>query len=227
MPTLENVCQYNSTVVSERYSCILDAILKEIYVTSGNRWLSYGQSLNPFLKWGLSIRIANVYSLWNGRDVLKGNGYNCKGENLSKCLSPLSIGVYSKGIEFATAKKILSFHSITSFRKGLGLVVYLCKKSRKIYQVYPRPLKEHVIYSGYENEAAIQCADPLLLSATYTYTDATGTYCSDLNTTIIDSCNNNLTVIQFNDTLVNNNDCVAKVEKWSSKFYEYFTVFRF
>ena len=67
----------------------------------------------------------------------------------------------------------------------------------------------------------IQCADPLLLSGTYKYTDSTGTYCSGLNTSLIDSCINNLTAIQFNDSLVTDSDCAALNPGWSGKLQFY------
>ena len=63
----------------------------------------------------------------------------------------------------------------------------------------------------------IQCADPLLLSGIYTYTDSTGTFCSGLNTALVDSCNNNLTTLQFNDSLVNDSNCAALKPGWSGK----------
>ena len=63
----------------------------------------------------------------------------------------------------------------------------------------------------------IQCADPLLLSGSYTYTDSKGTYCSGLNTSLVDSCSNNLTTVQFNDSLVSDNNCSALSPGWSGK----------
>ena len=83
--------------------------------------------------------------------------------------------------------------------------------------VAPVNIKLFFSFLGSESEAVIQCADPLLLSGSYTYTDSKGTYCSGLNTSLVDSCSNNLTTVQFNDSLVSDNNCSALSPGWSGK----------
>ena len=83
-------------------------------------------------------------------------------------------------------------------------------------------LKYIYLTSGFETEAVTQCPDSLLMSATYIYTDATGTYCSGVNTTLVDSCSSSLNAsgssILFNETLVTDVACSAKNPAYSGKF---------
>ncbi len=69
--------------------------------------------------------------------------------------------------------------------------------------------------SGNENDAvdAVRCPDNLLGVFRYTYTDNTGTYCSAVNTSTINTCDSwNLTTIY-----VNNTECTQKTPFYSSK----------